>query len=107
MPGNLVHPAPGAPEPETGGRSARWSRSAAHGREHRLGDRRSAVRACVTAVADAIDALALYGLVARLFPERLAAVIQTVMFHTSCSQLIAVGDEFGALEITAGTNVPK
>ena len=34
-------------------------------------------------------------------------LIQTVMFHTSCSQLIAVGDEFGALEIVSGVNVPK
>ncbi len=35
------------------------------------------------------------------------SLIQTVQLHTSCSQLIAVGDEFGALEITAGVNVPK
>ena len=34
-------------------------------------------------------------------------LIQTVKFHTSCSQLIAVGDEFGSLEIVSGVNVPK
>jgi hypothetical protein len=34
-------------------------------------------------------------------------LIQTVQFHTSCSQLIAVGDRFGAMQIVSGVNVPK
>ncbi len=34
-------------------------------------------------------------------------LIQTVSFHTSCSQLIQIGDRFGAIEITGGTNTPK